>query len=98
VSYENKKVERWTDEEYEEFWSNFVEERTEYFCQICHRPIDSHDFTGHMESQHSDYYEKHNKRVKKKRQKWGREGGKKSKPKRPEKSLASLKEKNSDSE
>jgi len=43
-----------------------------------------------MESQHPEYYEKHNNRVKKKRQKWGSEGGKKSKPKRPEKSLVDL--------
>ena len=90
MSYENKKVEQWTDEEYEEFWQQFVEERIQYVCQICHRPIESRDISGHMEAQHDEYYEKHNKKIKRKKQDWGRKGGKKSKPKRPEKKLSEL--------
>jgi len=100
MSYKNKKVERWTSEEYEEFWSNFVEEITEYRCTICGRPIDNTfgDFTGHMESKHSEYYDKHNKRVKKKKAEAGRKGGKKSRPKRPEKKLTSLSKQNEEGE
>lgn len=90
MSYENKKVEQWTSEEYEEFWSNFVEERVKYICQICHRPIEGRDISGHMESKHDEYYQKHNNKVKRKRAEAGRKGGKKSRPNRPEKKLTSL--------
>jgi len=90
MSYENKKVEQWTPEEHDEFWSNFVEEITKFRCQICHQSIDGRDVSGHMERKHDDYYDKHNKRVKKKRAEAGRKGGKKSKPSRPEKKLSEI--------
>jgi len=63
VGIENKKVENWTTEEYEEFWNQYVEEQFRYYCEICHRLIDGHNVSDHMESKHSDYYEKHNQKV-----------------------------------
>jgi len=59
MSYEDKKVEEWSQEEYREFWSNFVEEQIIYRCVLCESKIPG-DVETHMESNHSEKYRQHN--------------------------------------
>lgn len=61
--WKNKKVEQFTLEEYEEFWSQYVEKQVRYFCEICHQPIRKSDMLDHMEKNHEKKYDQHNATV-----------------------------------
>jgi hypothetical protein len=59
----DKKVEDFTQEEYEEFWNQYVEEQVQCYCEICHQPIRRSGILDHMEKNHDKKYQQHNARV-----------------------------------
>jgi len=63
MSYEDMRVEMWSQEEYEDFWSNYVKEIKILKCKICGKELRERDISGHMERKHAEKYEEHNQNL-----------------------------------
>jgi len=59
----DKKVARFTQEEYEEFWKQHMTEQVKYICDLCSKPIRKRNFIDHMEKNHKNLYDKHDRKI-----------------------------------
>ncbi len=66
TEWRNKKVEQFSPEDYDKFWEKqYLMKEVTYVCQICGDEIKKRNMIQHMESNHDEKYERHNKDVEK---------------------------------
>jgi len=63
TDWKSKKVERFSSQEYKEFWKQYLSEQIRYFCNICNKPIERRHMVSHMEKNHDQKYEQHNRNL-----------------------------------